>query len=237
MSVRSLVFGKIMTTCCPNRLLFYNTNIRHSIITQTSIIQFHFIHTIKTTRQPFNHHTFCTPLTRHQHCSVNMVFTTPIIQFSTVIGFKIPFHHQNPFKIGFNLIYIVIKNHSILPYHFPIPSLQHSNSIPSFQHSKGHQKRCFVLIVSLFQSLCLFSIIPTTFTTSKPQPLPDSSSMFSLWNHLMSLLFDVSTIPLLYRLKSPLLHRSKPSTVSNLHYFTVPKPPCLQNHFISNNQH
>ena len=34
MSVRSLVFGKIMTTCCPNRLLFYNTNIRYSIITK-----------------------------------------------------------------------------------------------------------------------------------------------------------------------------------------------------------
>ena len=200
MSVRSLVFGKITTICCPNRLLFYNTNIRHSIITQTSIIQFHFIHTIKTTRQPLNHHTFCTPLTRHQHCSVNMVFTTPIIQFSTVIGFKIPFHHQNLFKTGFNLIYIVIKNHSILPYHFPIPSLQHSNSIPSlqlhsitptpfhhsnsipslqlhsitptpFQRSKGRQKRCFVLIVSLFQSPYLFSIIPTTFTTSPPQNL------------------------------------------------------------------
>ena len=34
MSVRSPVFGKIMTTCCPNRLLFYNTNIRYSIITK-----------------------------------------------------------------------------------------------------------------------------------------------------------------------------------------------------------
>ena len=34
MSVRSLVFGKIMTTCCPNRLLFYNINIRYSIITK-----------------------------------------------------------------------------------------------------------------------------------------------------------------------------------------------------------
>ena len=172
MSVRSLVFGKIMTTCCPNRLLFYNTNIRHSIITQTSIIQFHFIHTIKTIRQPFSHYTFCTLLTRHQHCSVNLVLTTPIIQFSTVIGFKIPFHHQNLFKTGFNLIYIVIKNHSILPQHSPIPLFHHSNFIvPSFQRSKGHQKRCFVLIVSLFQSPCLFSIIPTTFTTSQPQNL------------------------------------------------------------------
>ena len=163
-----------------------------------------------------------------------MVFTTPIIQFSTVIGFKIPFHHQNLFKTGFNLIYIVIKNHSILPYHFPIPSLQHSNSTPSFQRSKGRQKRCFVLIVSLFQSPCLFSIIPTTFTTSKLQPLPDSSYMFSLWNRLTSLLFHVSTIPRLYRLKYSLLYHS---TSLPFHYSTVPKPPCLQNHFISNNKH
>ena len=146
MSVRSPVFGKIMTTCCPNRLLFYNTNIRHSIITQTSIIQFHFIHTIKTTHQPFNHYTFCTPLTRHQHCSVNMAFTTPIIQFSTAIGFKIPFHHQNLFKPGFNLIYIFIKNHSILPYHSPtlffhiIPQL-HCSIIPTplFHHSNAQK--------------------------------------------------------------------------------------------------
>ena len=237
MSVRSLVFGKITTICCPNRLLFYNTNIRHSIITQTSIIQFHFIHTIKTTRQPLNHHTFCTPLTRHQHCSVNMVFTTPIIQFSTVIGFKIPFHHQNLFKTGFNLIYIVIKNHSILPYHFPIPSLQHSNSIPSlqlhsitptpFHHSNSIPSLQLHSITptpfhhsNSIPSLQLHSITPTPFhhsnsiptlkrsskkvfcpdcifvsipislfnhsnnihhlTTSKPQPLPDGSSMFSL---------------------------------------------------------
>ena len=34
MSVRSPVFGKTMTTCCPNRLLFYNTNIRYSVITK-----------------------------------------------------------------------------------------------------------------------------------------------------------------------------------------------------------
>ena len=151
MSVRSTVFGKIMTTCCPNRLLFYNINIRYSIITQTSVIQFHFVLVIKTIRQPFNHYTFCTPLTRHQHCSVNMVFTTPIIQFSTAIAFKILLYPQNLFKTDFNLIYIVIENHSILPYRSPIPLFHHSNSIPSFQHSKGHQKRRFVLIVSLFQ--------------------------------------------------------------------------------------
>ena len=152
MSVRSLVFGKIMTTCCPNRLLFYNINIRYSIITQTSVIQFHFVLVIKTARQPFNHHTFCTPLTRHQHCSVNMVFTTLIIQFSTVIGFKILLYPQNLFKTDFNLIYIVIENHSILPYRSPIPLFHHFNFIvPPFQRSKGHQKRCFVLIVSLFQ--------------------------------------------------------------------------------------
>ena len=140
----------------PSSVLQY----QHSVLYhyQTSIIQFHFIPVIKTARQPFNHHTFCTPLTRHQHCSVNMVFTTPIIQFSTVIGFKIPFHHQNPFKTGFNLIYIFIENHSILPYRSPIPLFHHSNSIPTpFQRSKGRQKRCFVLIVSLFQSPCLFN--------------------------------------------------------------------------------
>ena len=133
----------------PSSVLQY----QHSVLYhyQTSIIQFHFIPVIKTARQPFNHHTFCTPLTRHQHCSVNMVFTTPIIQFSTAIAFKILLYPQNLFKTDFNLIYIVIENHSILPYRSPIPLFHHSNSIPSFQHSKGHQKRRFVLIVSLFQ--------------------------------------------------------------------------------------
>ena len=52
----------------PSSVLQY----QHSVLYhyQTSIIQFHFILGIKTARQPFNHHIFCTPLTRHQHCSV-----------------------------------------------------------------------------------------------------------------------------------------------------------------------
>ena len=50
------------------------------------------------------------------------------------------------------------------------------------------------------------------FTTLKPQPLPDSSSMFSLWNRLMSLLFHYFTVPLLYHSTTLLfqsLHVSK----------------------------
>ena len=60
----------------PSSVLQY----QHSVLCyyQTSIIQFHFIHTLKTIRQPFSHHTFCTPLTRHRHCSVGSAPAVPI---------------------------------------------------------------------------------------------------------------------------------------------------------------
>ena len=167
MSVRSLVFGKIMTTCCPNRLLFYNINILYSIITQTSVIQFHFIPVIKTARQPFNHHTFCTPLTRHQHCSVNLVLTTPIIQFSTVIGFKVLLYHQNLFKTGFQSDLYCYQKPLYSSISFPysiVPSFQlYRSIIPTLKRSS---KKVFCPDC-IFVSTNLFSILPTTFTTSQ----------------------------------------------------------------------
>ena len=69
------------------------------------------------------------------------------------------------------------------------------------------------------------------FTTLKPQPLPDSSSMFSLWNRLMSLPFHYFTVPLLYHSATlpfhystiPLLYHS---TTLPFHYSTIPLLYC-----------
>ena len=52
----------------------------HHLIT----LQFHFIPVIKTIRQPFNHHTFCTPLAPYRHCSVSQISTIPVESFSAV---------------------------------------------------------------------------------------------------------------------------------------------------------
>ena len=149
----------------PSSVLQY----QHSVLYhyQTSIIQFHFIPVIKTARQPFNHHTFCTPLTRHQHCSVNLVLTTPIIQFSTVIGFKIPFHHQNLFKTGFQSDLYCYQKPLYSSISFPysiVPSFQlYRSIIPTLKRSS---KKVFCSDC-IFVSTNLFSILPTTFTTSQ----------------------------------------------------------------------
>ena len=156
-----------MTTCCPNRLLFYNTNIRYSIITKHPLYNSISSPVIKTARQPFNHHTFCTPLTRHQHCSVNLVLTTPIIQFSTVIGFKVLLYHQNLFKTGFQSDLYCYQKPLYSSISFPysiVPSFQlYRSIIPTLKRSS---KKVFCPDC-IFVSTNLFSILPTTFTTSQ----------------------------------------------------------------------
>ena len=164
--VRSLVFGKVIMVCHSNCLCSTIPTFG-TLSLPTSIIQFHFIPVIKTARQPFNHHTFCTPLTRHQHCSVNLVLTTPIIQFSTVIGFKVLLYHQNLFKTGFQSDLYCYQKPLYSSISFPysiVPSFQlYRSIIPTLKRSS---KKVFCSDC-IFVSTNLFSILPTTFTTSQ----------------------------------------------------------------------
>ena len=108
-SVRSLAFGKTIVVCGSNHPCPTTYDLEHHFQIFGDSFSTWLLSTIHHNDQPaLNHHTFCTTLTRHRHCSVG---SAPAVSIKTLPAVHIlstdsttvqPQHPQNLFKTAFN---------------------------------------------------------------------------------------------------------------------------------------
>ena len=114
---------------------------------------------------------------------------------------------------------LYLQRNCITKISFKKPPFWFHNTIPFYQSTHLAAPAVFDRFFLNFIMVSKTTILPTIprhnstkpqhirhFTTSKPQPLPDGSFMFSLWNRLMSLPFHYFTVPKYHIL---LFHYSK----------------------------